>query len=53
VVTIFGGPNYPTTPHEQNRFLRAYPQIDFYVAKEGEIAFTKLIEELLACYVAR
>ena len=49
VVTIFGGPNYPTTPHEQERFLRSYPQIDFYVAKEGEIAFTKLIAALLAC----
>jgi radical SAM superfamily enzyme YgiQ (UPF0313 family) len=48
IVTIFGGPNYPTTAAEQERFLRAYPQIDFYVAKEGEIAFAKLIEALLA-----
>jgi radical SAM superfamily enzyme YgiQ (UPF0313 family) len=47
VVTIFGGPNYPTGAREQERFLRAYPQIDFYVAKEGEIGFAKLIEALL------
>lgn len=48
VVTIFGGPNYPTTAREQERFLRAYPQIDFYVVKEGEIGFAKLLEALIA-----
>lgn len=48
IVTVFGGPNYPTTPTEQERFLRAYPQIDFYVIKEGEIGFARLIEALLA-----
>lgn len=46
VVVIFGGPNYPTTATEQERFLRKYPQIDFYVAKEGEVAFTRLIAAL-------
>jgi len=48
VVTIFGGPNYPTTPSEQERFLRNYLEIDFYVAKEGEIGFTRLIDALIA-----
>lgn len=48
VVTVFGGPNYPTTLAEQERFLRNYPQIDFYVVKEGEIGFTRLIEALIA-----
>ncbi len=48
VITVFGGPNYPTTAAEQERFLRKYPQIDFYVAKEGEIAFTQLIAALIA-----
>ncbi|MBL8700144.1 MAG: B12-binding domain-containing radical SAM protein [Alphaproteobacteria bacterium] len=47
ILTIFGGPNYPTTPGEQEAFLRRYPQIDFYVVKEGEIGFAKLIEALL------
>jgi radical SAM superfamily enzyme YgiQ (UPF0313 family) len=47
IVTVFGGPNYPTNAAEQEQFLRRYPQIDFYVAKEGEIGFTSLIEALL------
>jgi radical SAM superfamily enzyme YgiQ (UPF0313 family) len=47
VITVFGGPNYPTTPAEQERFLRKHPQIDFYLAKEGEIAFTRLIAALI------
>ena len=47
VVTIFGGPNYPTARSEQERFLKSYPQIDFYVAKEGEVAFSKLIKALI------
>jgi radical SAM superfamily enzyme YgiQ (UPF0313 family) len=46
-IIVFGGPNYPTTAAEQERFLRSYPQIDFYVVKEGEIAFTKLISALI------
>src|SRR5262249_36921600 len=48
IVTIFGGPNYPTMSLEQERFLRNYPQIDFYVVKEGEVGMTKLIESLIA-----
>lgn len=35
VITVFGGPNYPTDPVEQEAFLRRYPMIDFYVVKEG------------------
>ncbi len=46
-VVIFGGPNYPTSPGEQERFLRSYPQIDFYICKEGEIGFTALVEALI------
>lgn len=49
VVTIFGGPNYPTEAAEQESFLRAYPMIDFYIVKEGEVAFSKLLEALEAC----
>jgi len=47
VVTIFGGPNYPTTAAEQADFLRKYPQIDFYVVKEGEIGFVELVRALI------
>lgn len=46
LVTVFGGPNYPTTPIEQERFLRQYPQIDFYVVKEGEVGFAGLVAAL-------
>lgn len=47
VVTVFGGPNYPTVAAEQEAFLRAHPMVDFYVVKEGEIAFAKLVEALV------
>ena len=46
VVTVFGGPNYPTEVDEQELFLRNYPMIDFYIIKEGEAAFAQLVESL-------
>lgn len=42
-ITIFGGPNYPTDPYGQQKFLEKYPLIDFYVFKEGEAAFADLL----------
>lgn len=47
IVSVFGGPNYPESADEQEAFLRRYPQIDFYVYKEGEIAFCNLLEKLI------
>ena len=44
VITVFGGPNYPTVASEQEAFLRQYAMIDFYIVKEGEVAFAKLVE---------
>ena len=29
VVTVFGGPNFPTLPTEQKSFLEKHPEIDF------------------------
>ncbi|MBL8825978.1 MAG: cobalamin-dependent protein [Planctomycetaceae bacterium] len=49
VITIMGGPNYPLDVVEQERFLRAHPQIDFIVMYEGEVVFAKLIEAITAC----
>lgn len=49
VVTVFGGPNYPTKADEQADFLRRHPMFDFYIAGEGEIAFAKLVAELVDC----
>jgi radical SAM superfamily enzyme YgiQ (UPF0313 family) len=45
-VVVFGGPNYPVVAAEQERFLRAFPAIDFYVIKEGELAFAQLVAAL-------
>ncbi len=47
VVTIFGGPNYPRAPVEQEEFLRAHPMIDFYVQWEGEAAFAAIAGMLI------
>ncbi len=49
VVTVFGGPNYPTNPAEQEEFVRAHPMFDFFIVKEGEAAFADLVERLEAC----
>jgi len=46
-VTVMGGPNYPITASEQTEFLKARPALDFYVEKEGEVAFARLLEALL------
>ena len=45
-VTVMGGPNYPIIVEEQDEFLRAYPAIDFYVPKEGEVAFCELVQAI-------
>lgn len=46
-VIVFGGPNFPVLPEEQESFLRERPAIDFYIMKEGEAAFTELIKTLV------
>jgi radical SAM superfamily enzyme YgiQ (UPF0313 family) len=47
VVTVMGGPNFRTVPDEQERVLTRHPWIDYYILKEGEVAFLKLIEALI------
>jgi radical SAM superfamily enzyme YgiQ (UPF0313 family) len=46
-VVIFGGPNYPTTKEEQAAWLAENTQVDFYIVKEGEEAFSNLLKVLL------
>ena len=46
-IVIFGGPNYPTDEREQEEFLRIHGDIDFYIIKEGELAFARIIERLV------
>lgn len=45
-ISVFGGPNFPLDRGEQERFLRAYPLIDFFVFREGEFAFAELLKLL-------
>jgi len=45
-VVVFGGPNYPLEPQEQEAFLQAHPAMDFYVFRNGEIPFSLLFEAL-------
>lgn len=46
-VIVMGGPNYPTEVPEQQEYLFAHPEIDFYIIKEGEDAFAELIAALI------
>ena len=46
VITIFGGPNFPTDEKEKIEFLATRPAIDFYIEFEGELAFVDLIKNL-------
>lgn len=48
IVTVFGGPNYPTDAQGQVRFLKQHPEIDFYIDGEGEAAFVELFRALEA-----
>lgn len=45
---VFGGPNYGLTDEEVRGFWEKYPHIDFYILKEGEVAFLRLVERLIA-----
>ena len=47
IVTVFGGPNYPDVPAEQIEWLKNYPNIDFYIYKDGEVPFARLVGRLL------
>jgi radical SAM superfamily enzyme YgiQ (UPF0313 family) len=48
VITVFGGPNYPTDISKQHGFLQQHTDIDFYVDGEGEQAFVELFRALEA-----
>ena len=46
VITVFGGPNFPTDENEKIEFLKKKPAIDFYIELEGELGFVDLVEKL-------
>ncbi len=45
-IVVFGGPNYGLTDPEVREFWSRFPRLDFYLVKEGELAFVKLLEQL-------
>ncbi|MCX7177188.1 MAG: cobalamin-dependent protein [Proteobacteria bacterium] len=45
---VFGGPNYGLESDEVSEFWKKYDLIDFYVVREGEEAFVRLMDALLA-----
>ena len=47
VVTVFGGPNFPTDKNEKLDFLIKRPAIDFYIELEGELGFVDLVNNLI------
>jgi len=47
IVVVMGGPNFPLLQEHQESFLRLRPAIDYYIEKEGELAFCNLIQILI------
>jgi radical SAM superfamily enzyme YgiQ (UPF0313 family) len=47
LVTVFGGPNFPTLKDEKSVFLKERPAIDFYIELEGELGFVDLVNKLV------
>ncbi len=45
-ITVFGGPNFPDAPKEQEAFLKRFPHIDCYFEFEGEISFVAFYNAL-------
>lgn len=48
-IVVMGGPNYPLERIKQEEFLRAHPEVDFYILHEGEVSFVNLLITLEAC----
>lgn len=45
-IIIFGGPDFPVDHENQLDWFSKHPEIDFYIVKEAELAFSKLLKEL-------
>lgn len=45
---VFGGPNYGLEYDEIGEFWKKYTLIDFYIVREGEEAFLRLVDTLLS-----
>ena len=47
LITVFGGPNFPTELNEKFEFLKKRTAIDFNIELEGELAFENLLKNLM------
>jgi radical SAM superfamily enzyme YgiQ (UPF0313 family) len=52
-ICVMGGPNIPLEDEPRKKFIRRYPQIDFYAYLEGEGAFANLITRAMETGVDR
>jgi radical SAM superfamily enzyme YgiQ (UPF0313 family) len=48
-IIVFGGPHFPLEAASQLAYLENHPEIDFYVHREGEVAFLHLYRALKVC----
>jgi len=48
VVTVMGGPNIRTDPHDFKQFLIQHSTLDYYILYDGEEPFGELVNELLS-----
>ena len=46
VITVMGGPNFPSVYHEMEGFVRKHYWVDFFIMKEGEFPFLQLVKYL-------
>ena len=46
IVTVFGGPNFPSDSKEQVEFLTEFNSIDFFIEFEGEFNLIELLEKI-------
>ncbi|MBI5240009.1 MAG: hypothetical protein HY926_06025 [Elusimicrobia bacterium] len=46
-ITVMGGPQYPGAKPLQERFLREFEAVDFFVFREGEAVFLELVRRCL------
>ena len=47
VITVFGGPNFPSDQNEKVEFFKKRPAIDFNIELEGELGFVDLVKSLI------
>lgn len=52
-ICVMGGPNIPLEDDARKKFIRRYPEIDFYAYLEGEEAFVNLIARAMEAGVDR